>query len=181
MILKVFKMACLSYSPTNITYKGHSLSRNNMLDCIKLSISSLKNKLEDPGTFESVQPPLMMHQEDSEVSKLYKLSKEEMDVPWPRIDGNLPIQNPNSISPRVETERTGTETNFPFTKRTYHTNRGRNTEIKQSKLNFIRDFIVAVKNFRTNFQLPPLVGRLGSGKEFYFIFRTIQFIFNDKE
>lgn len=85
-------------------------------------VSEIKNKLDSPKSLKSDLPPIRF-EEGSEIAKLAGLSMKNSEIPWPRLQGHLPIQNPKSISPRNDTERTGTETNLPFTKRTNNTHK----------------------------------------------------------
>lgn len=151
VILKAFKAACLSYSLSNVEYKGHSLTRLNLLDCVKVAISNLKSKLSDKEILRSELPPIRTPNDNSEIAKLVDLTKKSTDVPWPKIDGQLPIQNPRSLSPRTQTDRTNTDTAFPITRRTKDTyTKVINTELKQ----------------RRGIQLPNLVKmKSNTGKE----------------
>lgn len=83
----------------------------------------LKNKLDEEDTLKSELPKLKPLEESIEIVKLKELQKKNIDIPWPQISGKLPINSPKSVSPRVETDRTLTETFAPFTKRTKDTYR----------------------------------------------------------
>ena len=137
VILKAFKAACLSYSPSSVAYKGHTLTRLNLLDWINLSISELKDRLCDKNILKSELPqPLLSLNESNELDKISKLNKINGDVPWPKIEGNLPINNPKSISPRTNTERSITDSFLPITKRTKDTySNVIKREIKKRRLN----------------------------------------------
>lgn len=52
MILKAFKVACLSYAPSTVSYKGHKLTRDNLLDWVNLAINTLKTRLADENTLK---------------------------------------------------------------------------------------------------------------------------------
>lgn len=103
VILRAFKAACLSYSPSTVAYKGHNLSRLNLLDCVNLAIVNLKTKLSDKDLLKSEIPDPKTEQSlRSIVRPKRTLSPDEEPdaIPWPKIEGSLPIQSPTSVSPK---------------------------------------------------------------------------------
>jgi hypothetical protein len=76
----------------------------------------MKSKLINKDLLKAELPPIHHVDVQNEFSRLF--SKASANIPWPLIEGNLPIQNPKSVSPRPVTDRTMT-TQLPFTKRTH--------------------------------------------------------------
>jgi len=102
VILKAFKAACLSYSPSTVKYKGGTYTRDNLLGCIWEVITQLKSKLRDRNTLKSELPPIdweFAPRSIAEISKNVSPDKQDHMIPWPKIDGSLPIQSPDSVSP----------------------------------------------------------------------------------
>lgn len=103
--LKAFKAACLSYSPSNVKYKGMDLSRLNLLDWVKLSVETLKTKIMDTKFLNSELPDKKIEKAMRSITKprFEKAPDGNPDsatIPWPKIEGSLPIQSPTSVSPR---------------------------------------------------------------------------------
>ena len=80
--------------------------------------------------------PLLSMNDSNELEKLSKMSKPNSEVPWPILEGNLPIHHPKSISPKTNTEKSATDSIFPITKRTKDTyTKVINKEIRNRKIN----------------------------------------------
>ena len=94
----------MSYAPSNVLYKGHNVSRLNLLDCVHMAISTIKNRISNPDTLKSELPQKNIDNPIRSIltPKQIQVSDDNNEelIPWPKIEGSLPIQMPNSVSPR---------------------------------------------------------------------------------
>lgn len=49
MILKLFKTACLSYAPTDLSYRDHKMSRSQILQMRKDLVDKMNNYMQESG------------------------------------------------------------------------------------------------------------------------------------
>lgn len=104
VILKAFKVACLTYKSSNVIYKSTPYSRLNLIDCLNKSASELKEKLYNKDFLKSELPDKNIGKSMRSINiPDYNKNSDhdsEFAIPWPKIDGSLPIQSPTSVAPR---------------------------------------------------------------------------------
>jgi len=83
-----------------------------------MSIQTLKTKLNEKHLFKADLPSQSNYDRLSEIESRQNFLKQSPNVPWPMIEEDSIVKIQKKVDPLSFTDRTLTDTQLPFTKRT---------------------------------------------------------------